>query len=480
MRHPHLATLQPAPTGNGFELEPSDGLSLEKLVEGPNGEGRLALRIRVRILLDVLSGLAALHRAKVDGKPIGFVHGEVAPHNIIVGRDGLGRLVPLVQSHWSTPPVPAEESLGYVAPERLLGDVFDQRADVFSVGVLLWEAITEKRLFQNMRMDSIVTQLVGNKVERPPAPPAAPWADALADVAMQALSVDPADRWPQIGVMGAEIESIAEGALASSDEIARLVRYRLGERIPPPTEAPITASTSVAPRTSSLPPSGAPASGAPGRASGAPPQGLVVWRGPAILRTPRTPADGGRRRDSMRPSVSDLDRGRPSREIVVRQSRIIWAAVGVGLALFAITAYELVDRDPPSSGASANTAQVTEPPTPAPPPVAAPVPAPAPPPRENTAPTVAAGRSRDGVDTARSSTKSGPSTPVGRNSLGRASSKSESPSAGDSTRSQGKAAPTPAPTPTATPAPAPPPPPAASPPEPAPPPLKPKEDPFGI
>src|SRR5437763_17217821 len=85
LRHRHLAPLQRAPAGPGFDLGETSGLSLAKLVEGPNGEGRLALRFRVRILLDVLSGLAALHRAKLDGAPIGFVHGEVAPHNIFVG-----------------------------------------------------------------------------------------------------------------------------------------------------------------------------------------------------------------------------------------------------------------------------------------------------------------------------------------------------------------------------------------------------------
>src|SRR5215471_11216454 len=88
LRHPHLTPLTRASTGQGFELEDADGISLSKLIEGPNGEGRLALRIRVRILLDVLSGLAALHRAKLDGKPIGFVHDEVASQNIVVGRDG--------------------------------------------------------------------------------------------------------------------------------------------------------------------------------------------------------------------------------------------------------------------------------------------------------------------------------------------------------------------------------------------------------
>src|SRR5262249_33031901 len=100
--------------------------------------------------------------------------------------------------------------------------------DVFSIGVLLWEAIAKKRLFRNLSMDAIVTQLVGGKVRRPPPPAGAPWAEALADVAIQALAVDPADRWPHVGVMGAETETIAEGSLGSSEEIALLVRRHAG------------------------------------------------------------------------------------------------------------------------------------------------------------------------------------------------------------------------------------------------------------
>src|SRR5258706_4669616 len=94
LRHPHLAALRPTPSGVGFEVEPSPGLTFVELAESVSDDAALGLRVRVRVLLDVLSGLAALHRAKQEGKNIGFVHGEVAPHNITVGRDGLRRLVP--------------------------------------------------------------------------------------------------------------------------------------------------------------------------------------------------------------------------------------------------------------------------------------------------------------------------------------------------------------------------------------------------
>jgi len=351
LRHPHLVAMRRASAGAGFEPAAPDGLSLAQLDEDSNGVGVLTLPTRLRVLLDALSGLAALHHAKLHGRPIGFVHGEVAPHNITVGRDGIGRLVPLVESHWSTPPLPSPESLGYVAPERLLADVFDQRADVFSIGVLLWEAIAERRLFRNLSMDAIVTQLVGGKVGPPPPPRGAPWAEALADVAIQALAVDPADRWPHVGVMGAEIETIAEGYLASSEEIALLVRRRAGgDRqpvsigAPPPGMATQAWATPNAIATLSKPDATLVSTADPvissSRAIAPPSSGGVVWRGPSSA---RTPSEFGRGQDSSRSSSPDgvrSSRRRPSREVVARQSKIVWTAVGLGTALFLLTAYE--------------------------------------------------------------------------------------------------------------------------------------------
>jgi serine/threonine-protein kinase len=481
LHHPHLATLRRAASGTGFELVEEPGLSLEKLIEGPNGEGRLALRIRVRILLDVFSGLAALHRAKVDEKPIGFVHGEVAPHNILVGRDGVGKLVPLVESHWSTPPVPAEASLGYVAPERLLGDVFDQRADIFSVGVLLWEAIAEKRLFHNMRMDSIVTQLVGKKLSRPESSPSSQWADALADVAMQAIAVDPEDRWPHVGVMGAEIEAIAAGRLASSEEIALLVRSRLGEQVPsiipvsdaePPPEAP--KPSSLPPGVSSMAFGPAPPSAYSGAA---PAGGLVIWRGPQSVRPSPELAP---RREFVRPAVGEpvsKRRGRHRTEASAGQSRIAWVAFGVGIALFGIAVHELLARDPSSPVPSADeTAAAAAKPIARPEPVAPPPVAPPTPPKRDVGQRAspAPGRTDVASGTRSTSKPSAPNAVAPRTtSPSRASSKGSAPP-----QSQAATAPKPAPASQVEPAPAAPPAePAPEPPAPEP---KPKEDPFGI
>ena len=262
LRHPHLIVMRRQADGAGFEPEFGGGMSLAELSCSEAGWFPLPLRVSLRILLDGLSGLAAIHQATQNGKPIDFVHGELAPSNIFVGPDGLGRLVPVLPAHWNEKAQPNPDVTGYIAPERLLGDVFGQPADVFSAGVLLWEAITGKTLFRNWPLDAIVTQLIGRKVPYPIPFGDALWGVPLADVAMRALLVDPTERWNQVGALGAQIETIARGHLASPDEIAALVAgFAAGKgrgsmtslsdatTVPPPAPDAIT---SLAPTASSI------------------------------------------------------------------------------------------------------------------------------------------------------------------------------------------------------------------------------------
>jgi hypothetical protein len=236
-------------------------------------------------------------------------------------------------------------------------------------------------------MDAIVTQLVGGKVTRPPPPPGAPWAEALADVAMQALSVDPSHRWSHIGVMGAEIETITEGCLASSEDIALLVRRQAlregGSFLPgsasaaftyviSPSGRPISTSEFSSQSRDSAPPSISESRAAPNASIDPHSGGLVLWHGPNTSRSPGVLGS----RDSVRPSSSGAvssGRRRPSQAAITRQSRIVWTAVGVGLALFGLTIYQLLDREDRSAGP---TATLTPGPKPKQPPPIAVVPRP--------------------------------------------------------------------------------------------------------
>ncbi|HYJ09564.1 MAG TPA: hypothetical protein VEX18_11160, partial [Polyangiaceae bacterium] len=94
LRSPNLALVRPARIGLGFESSGANQKTLLEVEELLGGPGRLSLPYSLRWLLDVLTGLGVLHRT------LGFVHGEVQPEHVVLGDDGVGRLVPVVRAHW--------------------------------------------------------------------------------------------------------------------------------------------------------------------------------------------------------------------------------------------------------------------------------------------------------------------------------------------------------------------------------------------
>jgi serine/threonine protein kinase len=110
----------------------------------------LPLAQAVRVIADAAAALDAAHSASDSaGRPLGVVHGDVTPRNLIVGADGSTRLIDFglskLKEHRD------EDSLGgtyeYMAPEQALEGLTDSRTDQFSLGVVFWELLTGRRLF---------------------------------------------------------------------------------------------------------------------------------------------------------------------------------------------------------------------------------------------------------------------------------------------------------------------------------------------
>jgi serine/threonine-protein kinase len=392
IRHPHLIVMSKVSDGAGFEPETNAGLSLFQVSRALEGFGPLSLRFGLRILLDTLSGLGALHRAEGDGQSMGFVHGGVAPGTIVVGRDGIARLIPLVPAHWGPVGEPDRHVLGYTAPEKLLGDPVDQSADIYSIGVLLWEAIMGTRLFRDLGRDAIITRLVGGKVPYPVPFSDAPWGVPLADVALRALEVEPSARWPHVGAMGAQIENLVGKHVATSSELAALVRGIAGgapresfsdavtmRREPSAAELgtlrqtfPDEAATTRWQRLSSLPAVSKPAEDPEAPPPPSSPRRIVS---PAIVATLpglAGPSEGPPASEPVAEVHESFDGVSPRRRAprAPRQWTIVGSALAVGLALGAVATLKLHHPavSPPAATVAAAAAFPLAPPIPSAPP----------------------------------------------------------------------------------------------------------------
>lgn len=220
-------------------MEYIEGDHLGQLLRAARRFGqRLSVPVVLRIMTDVLSGLAAAHNLRDErGKWLGLVHRDVSPHNIMVGKDGVARLTDFGVAKadgrlTQTREGQVKGKLAYMAPEQASLGKADERSDLFSVGVLLWESLTGRRLFRAPNSAAML-----NKILRDPIALPSRWDPQLLPldpIVEQALFRDPAARFTSAEEFEATLERVADqvyGGVASrrtlGSTVARLAREKL-------------------------------------------------------------------------------------------------------------------------------------------------------------------------------------------------------------------------------------------------------------
>ncbi len=208
-----------------------DGFHLLDFLEHPGLTREQRIRVALRVLLDAMAGLEAAHSLQSDdGQPLGLVHRDVSPQNILIGMDGIGRLtdfgIALAASRISASrPGTIKGKPSYMAPEQARAQTVDRRADVWALGVILWEALVGTRLFVGDTEAATVLKVIDAPIESPRArDPELP--QALADVCLHALERDPARRLPSARKLASELEraALSAGLLADAHEVADALR----------------------------------------------------------------------------------------------------------------------------------------------------------------------------------------------------------------------------------------------------------------
>jgi serine/threonine-protein kinase len=202
--------------------------------------GSAGTRIPLELALTVVAGAAAgLHHAHErrgpDGTPLGIVHRDVSPSNIMIGYDGAVKLLDFGIAKATSRSVETQSGIikgkfAYMAPEQCRGREVDRRSDVFSLGIILYEISTQHRCFRADSDFDTMHRIVTGDVVRPtrlvPNYPV-----ALEAIVMKALAVDANQRYQSSGQLLEAIESFAVTARMSLSTmgLGRFMRDMFGE-----------------------------------------------------------------------------------------------------------------------------------------------------------------------------------------------------------------------------------------------------------
>ncbi len=332
-------------------MEYLEGQPLNRIVHRLQKSGGLPLALHLKIVGDALLGLHHAHElVDYDGTHLDVVHRDVTPHNVFVTYDGQVKVVDFgiakaLNSSTETRSGVLKGKVSYMAPEQARGERVDRRADVFSVGVMMWEAVTGKRMWKGVPDITILERLLRGDVPTPRSVrPDVP--EKLEAIIRKALAQERADRYASAADLAAAIDAYLEegGERPHMRELGKVVtaafdadRARIKAIIDEQLRDKPAGSDAPALPLIDQRSHGGPAGrqSVPDASSGpsAPGSGTTSYTGPSALFTS---------------SASTMDDAS-------RRSRGIVAVVAlVGGAVIAVASWQIAKSSPPVSAASAS------------------------------------------------------------------------------------------------------------------------------
>jgi eukaryotic-like serine/threonine-protein kinase len=243
VRHPNVAATLDVVATKGDVLLVLDYVHGEALstlcrTQAKQKKEQVPLPICIGITLDMLQGLAAIHDATDEkGRSLSLVHRDVSPPNVLVGADGVARVLDFgiataLEHIEETAPERRKGKRGYMSPEQLRGERLTQRSDVFSAGIVIWELLAMRRLFpadqEKEPGDAVLRggypRLSQYRADLPPK---------LDDIVMRALSMAEADRFASMHELAEAVELAAPpraNARRIGEWVLDLARDALAER----------------------------------------------------------------------------------------------------------------------------------------------------------------------------------------------------------------------------------------------------------
>jgi hypothetical protein len=211
-------------------MELLDGADLGKLARDPAG---LPIGFVLAVVRDVCGALAYVHSLGDDhGRPLGLIHRDITPSNVMVQRDGTVKLLDFgIAKAAQAGGMPRTDigqlkgKLGYLAPEMIHQGRYDQRADLFAVGVVLWELLVQRRLFE--ATDEGVRLWLNARCDVPaPSTLRRAIRPALDALVLRAVARDPDARYQDAATLARDLEALLAAEPWSRADSVALMRER--------------------------------------------------------------------------------------------------------------------------------------------------------------------------------------------------------------------------------------------------------------
>ena len=242
LHHPNIVQVYDIGEAEGmffFAMEYVQGQDMRKLVRAARRKQKpIPLEHILHIIMGVAGGLHHAHeKVGLDGRPVGIVHRDVSPSNVLVTYEGAVKIVDFGIAKAATAQVSTiagtlKGKIPYMSPEQCRGETVDRRSDIFSIGTLLWELTTGKRLFAGDNEFAILNRVAKGDVPlpssiRPEYPP------ELEAIVMRALQADPDNRYSSAVDLQIDLEDFSREARlpVSSARMGKFMRELFEEEI---------------------------------------------------------------------------------------------------------------------------------------------------------------------------------------------------------------------------------------------------------
>jgi hypothetical protein len=218
LQHPNIAQVHDIGQWHGsyfFTMEYIHGQDVRGILQAAaRRHQRIPLAQALTMITGAAAGLHAAHEKRsLDGRPLRIVHRDVSPSNVLVSYDGGVKVVDFgvakaAQRQTETQAGTLKGKIAYMSPEQCLGKPLDRRSDIFSLGILLYELTTGRRLFKGDAEFAVMQRIVNEDVT-PPSHLVASYPPDLEAIVVKALRRERDERYSTAQDLQLDLESFA-------------------------------------------------------------------------------------------------------------------------------------------------------------------------------------------------------------------------------------------------------------------------------